>query len=244
MDNRKTFPKIISHQGLPVDGIKNTIPAFKAAVAAKTDMIEMDVHETCDGHFIIYHNNVFKRDTPPWGDLTYARILYLTGRDDRAPKLSDSLDAVGPVPVDLEIKSCRSAANLVRVLSVFRPAPGSVISSSNYDLLKRLHMAGIQLPLYLIVSLHHRETRWQNFRNAAFGLTAHFLPGFLSGVAVHYRLVYKAMVKTLQRKGAGVLVWTVDHPGQMKTFMLLGVDGIITNDLHRLQSVAAQYPFV
>ncbi|MFH1993797.1 MAG: glycerophosphodiester phosphodiesterase family protein [Pseudomonadota bacterium] len=244
MNYRKPFPKIISHQGLEVNGIKNTIPAFRAAVAAQTDMIEMDVHETRDGHFVIYHDNAFNRNAPPWGNLTYAQVLHLTGRDDRAPKLSDSLDAIGPVPVDLEIKSCRSTANLVRELSVVTPAPGSVISSSNYNLLKRLQETGVQLPLYLIVSLHHRETRWQNFRNVALGLTAHLLPRFLSGVAVHYRLVHKAMVAALQRRGTAVLVWTVDHPEQMKKFILLGVDGIITNELYRLRALAARYALI
>ena len=43
MDHHRPFPKLISHQGLRVNGIKNTIPAFLAAVAAKTDMIEMDI---------------------------------------------------------------------------------------------------------------------------------------------------------------------------------------------------------
>ena len=241
MDYRKPFPKIIAHQGLQVNGLKNTIAAFLAAVAAKTDMIEMDVHETRDGHFIIYHDNCFNLDAPPWGNLTYTQVLDLTGRDDRAPKLSDSLAAIGPVPVDLEIKSCRSALNFARELSVCPPAAGSIISSSNYNLLKQLHATGLQLPLYLIVSLLHRETRWQNFRNVALGLTAHLLPKFLSGVAVHHRLAHKATVAALQRKGTAVLVWTVDHPEQMQKFISLGVDGIITNDLHRLQALATRY---
>jgi len=240
MDHRKPFPKIISHQGLRVKGITNTIPAFKAAVAAKTDMIEMDVQETRDGHFIIHHDISLNRDAPPWGNLSYAQVLYRTGRDDRAPKFCDCLDAIGTVPVDLEIKSCRSVTNIVRELSAAALPPGSVLSSSNYDLLKRLHAAGTLLPLYLIVSLHHRQTRWQNFRNVAFCIAPHWLPKFLSGVAVHYRLAYKTMIKVLQSKGAGVFVWTVDSPEQMRKFILLGVDGIITNNLHRLQAFAKE----
>jgi glycerophosphoryl diester phosphodiesterase len=240
MDHHRPFPKFISHQGLRVNGIKNTIPAFQAAVAAKTDMIEMDIHETRDGHFIIYHDHCLNSDTPPWGNLTYAQVLARTRRDDRAPRLSDSIDAIGPVPVDLEIKSCRSVTNLVRALSALKLAPGSVLSSSNYELLKRLHATGAVLPLYLIVSLQHRETRRQNFRNVALCVVPQMLPNFLSGVAVHYRLAHKTMIRVLQSKGAGVLVWTVDSPEQMRKFILLGVDGIITNHLHRLQAIATE----
>ena len=113
MNYRKPFPKIISHQGLRVNGLTNTIPAFKAAAAAGADMIEMDLHETRDGNFIIYHDNRIDRQAPPWDSLTYSRVLDLTGGDERAPKLSAVLAAAGPLPIAIAASAAIVASSLL-----------------------------------------------------------------------------------------------------------------------------------
>ena len=52
------FPTIVAHRGLKgAQHIENTVPAFRAAIAAHADMIELDIHETKDGQLIVYHNN-------------------------------------------------------------------------------------------------------------------------------------------------------------------------------------------
>ena len=240
MNYRTSFPKIIAHQGLCVNGHKNTIPAFKAAVDAKIEMIELDVHETRDGHFIVYHDDALKPGMQPWSRLTYTQVQDLTGGDDRAPKLEDCLSAIGPVAVDIEIKHCRNVANLVRTLSALKPSPGSVVSSFNNSLLKQMHAGGIPLPLLLLVSLDRRQTLTQNLRNASICIVPYFLPKFLDGLAVHYTLSHKIMINVLQRKEATMFVWTVDDPKKMRKFISLGVDGIITNDPQRLQALKTE----
>jgi len=79
VDRIDHFPKIISHRGVCRRQIENTIPAFKAAKDAKVDMIEMDVHETGDGRFIVVHDGRLDPDTPPWRNLTYPQVRAVTG---------------------------------------------------------------------------------------------------------------------------------------------------------------------
>lgn len=231
------LPKIISHRGLGYRHIENTIPAIKAAVDAKVEMIEIDVYETRDGRFIVYHDDRLEPGTPPWPHLTYAQVRSLTANDDRAPLLSHCIEVSGSIPVDIEIKHCTQIDNLLETLGMSSPVKGSVISSSDYNLLFELHKRGVDFPLILIVSISKRQTIRQNFQNAVLCIVPDLLPKYLGGVGIHHRLVSKTFVNRLKRKGAKVFVWTVDDRDDMEKFVSWSVNGIITNYPHRLQDI-------
>jgi len=235
------FPKIISHRGLSNRYIENTIPAIKAAVDANVEMIEIDVHETRDGRFIVYHDDCLNPATPPWRNLTYAQVRSLTAHDARAPLLSDCLEASCPIPVDIEIKHFIRIDNFLKTVGASSLVRGSVVSGSDYNLLLALHKRGLQLPLILIVSISKAQTVRQNFQNAVLCLLPGLLPKFLGGVAIHHRLVRKSLVDRLQREGAIVFVWTVDHRDDMEKFVAWRVDGVITNYPHRLQDIKRRW---
>lgn len=237
MDNTKRFPKIIAHRGLCSQHLENTIPAFKAAIDAKVEMIELDVHETRDGQLIVFHDNALNPHTPPWGNLTHAQVQDITSHDDCPPILFDCLKTIGFTPVDIEIKSYVNIANLVKELEASSPPPGSVISSVDLHLLKRLHATGVKLPLLLIVSISMQRTMAQNFRNASFCIAPQLLPKFLDGVAVNHQLAHKPFIKGLQRNGRTVFVWTVDEQTTMEKFISWEVDGIVTNYPERIQDL-------
>lgn len=235
------FPKIISHRGLSNRYIENTIPAIKAAVDANVEMIEMDVHETRDGRFIVYHDDRLNPATPPWRNLTYDQVQSLTAYDDRAPLLSDCLEATRSIPVDIELKHCMRIENLLETLEAASLEKGSVISGSDYNLLRELDKKDVQFPLILIVSFSKRQTVRQNFQNAVLCIAPGLLPKFLDGVAIHHRLVRKTFVNRLQGEGSNVFVWTVDDREDMEKFVTWRVDGVITNYPHRLQDIKRRW---
>lgn len=237
MNGSNHFPKIISHRGFNDGYIENTIPAFKAAVDAEVEMIEMDAHETRDGYFIVYHDDCLTPDTPPWNSLTYSQVQSLTSHDDRAPLLSDCLEATRSIPLDIELKHCTRIDNFLQTLKVSSLLEGSIISSSDYSLLLQLHKRGFQLPLFLIVSISKHQTIKQNLQNAMLCISPGFLPGFLDGVAVHYPIVRKTFIQNIQQRGSKVFVWTVDDRKNMEKYVSWGVDGIISNYPHRLQDI-------
>jgi glycerophosphoryl diester phosphodiesterase len=238
------FPKIISHRGFSHQHVENTIPAFKAAIDAHIEMIEIDVHETLDGCFIVYHDDRLNQNSPPWNHLTYSQIRSLTSHDDRAPLLSDCLEAIGSIPVDIEIKRCTSFDNLLETLEASSLTEGSFISSSNDKLLLQLHKRGVQLPLILIVSISKQQTLKQNFQNAILCILPGFLPGFIDGVAVHYPIARKTFIQRVQRGGLKVFVWTVDDPENMEKYVSRRVDGIISNCPKRLQDIKCQWSHI
>ena len=61
---KKGLCKAIAHRGSRVEGFpENTLAAFKAAVNAKADVIELDVWLSKDGKVIVFHDNTFHRMT-------------------------------------------------------------------------------------------------------------------------------------------------------------------------------------
>jgi len=212
-----------------------------AAVAEKAEMIEMDVHETRDGRFIVHHDNTLDPDAPPFRELTYGQIQHLTEEDDRCPLLSDCLKAIGSMPVDLEIKSCINVTRLSRELLKSTP-PGSFVSSFDLSLLKHLHREKFRLPMIFLINLSIRQRLKHNVRNALFSVFPQLLPDFLDGVALDHRIARNASIRAYKRYGSKVYVWTVNTRKDMEKFTSSGVDGIITDRPDRLRELLYPNP--
>ena len=223
------MPRIISHGGFTARHRENTIAAFLAAVEARVSMIEMDVHQTSDGDFVVHHDLRLSEDSPAWSDLTSASILEMMKTDPRAPSLSSCLDTIGAVPVNLDVKSYRCCSYIVQYLRSHPLPAGSILSSFDYRLLIQLHKIRFDLPLFLNTSISPRRSTLHNIRSATFCPLPQLVPSFLRGLSVNDRLVSHRLVRSLHRRGLLIYVWTVDDLVRMKRLVQWDVDGVITN---------------
>lgn len=236
-DLQKHAPKIIAHRGFCKRHIENTIPALRAAAAEGAEMVEMDVHETRDGRFIVHHDSALNHHTPPFRYLTYEQIQKLTENDDRCPLLSDCLTAIGSMPADLEIKRCENVNNLFGELEKSPPPPGSVVSSFDLPLLGNLYAEGINLPILLLITISIRQALWRNVRSAVFCVIPKLLPEFLYGVALDHCIAHKRLIGRFKGNGSRVFVWTVNEPEEIEKIISMGVDGIITDCPDRMRKL-------
>ncbi len=55
--------KLYAHRGAAAERPENTMPAFERALEIGVDALEMDVHLTRDGHFIVSHDETGARMT-------------------------------------------------------------------------------------------------------------------------------------------------------------------------------------
>jgi glycerophosphoryl diester phosphodiesterase len=70
----------IAHQGGEIEAPSNTLFAFKTAVAKGSEMLELDVHATSDGHLVVLHDATVDRTTDGTGsidEMTLAEIKEL-----------------------------------------------------------------------------------------------------------------------------------------------------------------------
>lgn len=223
-----------------IEGLENTLAAFRHAVALGYDHLETDVHVTSDGVLLAFHDTVLDRVTDREGaiaDLTFEEVrrALVAGRE-QVPTLAELFDAFPDVSFNIDIKADaaaralaefveeRTAQNRVLVgsfslrrLSEFRRlAPGVATSASPPE-----------VALFKLLPAN----RLTSSKPAAFQV-----PRRRGRVT----LVDRDFVDKAHRVGKQVHVWTVDDPDEMRELLDLGVDGLFTDRTDLLKDVLVE----
>ena len=83
----------MAHQGGENEAPSNTFYAYERALRLGTDMLEVDIHTTADGHVVVMHDGTVDRTTDGSGsvyDMTLAEIRKLDAAHDFVPGLGTS----------------------------------------------------------------------------------------------------------------------------------------------------------
>ncbi len=109
--------RLYGHRGASAHLPENTLPAFERALADGANALEIDIHRTSDGHFVVAHD-------PDGGRLAgvheqiCAHCLDTSGRWDVSttdardldhhcvPTLEEVLEAFPDVPLSIDHKPC------------------------------------------------------------------------------------------------------------------------------------------
>lgn len=236
---------LLGHRGAAAEAPANTVAAFRRAMLAAADGVELDVHLTRDGQVVVIHDETVTSVTGAPGrvrDLTLAEIQALDAGSyfapgfagERIPTLAQALDAVGPnAVVNIELKGTSAAPDglereVVRIVRACDMADRVIVSSFNPLRLIRLRALDPRLPRGMLYS-----------RDAPlFVRRLWFLPlVHPDALHPHFSLVDRAYMKRARRWGVRVNVWTVDDPAVAEHLVHLGVDGIITNDPAGLRGI-------
>lgn len=230
MSTRKA-PLIIAHRGSSAVAPENTMAAFTKAIEMGSDMIELDVQRSKDGHIVVIHDHTLKRTTNGTGlvrDHTLAELQELDAGSwfgeefagEPIPTLREVLEAIrGKCAVNIEIKNLPYPdpgveQELVDLLAdVEFPLDDVVVSCFDHFCLATLEKIEPKIPTAVLfshypASLAGLDTKilhpsWQVMR-----------PDFVNWVRESNRLVN---------------VWTVDNPERWEKLINDGVNGLITN---------------
>ena len=116
---------VAAHRGDSYNYYENTMTAFKNAVLAGCDMIETDVHLSCDGHLVLIHDDTVDRTTNGSGrvdKMTLAELKALNAGDsavrEEIPTLEELLSFAKEknITLNIEIKEYWSVENESRVI--------------------------------------------------------------------------------------------------------------------------------
>jgi glycerophosphoryl diester phosphodiesterase len=228
MSALRAFPAIVAHRGFWMQYPENTVPAFMEAMRIGADMVELDVHETKDGEFIVFHDAAYSLTTPRWTRLTYMQIRDLVG-DIMAPRLVDCVAVIPGMPINISVKRIKHPSQLAKLLNSIHFPKGTFISSPQYFDLRALHRLKTKLPLFLILSWPPQASAKLYVQIASGMRILRFLPTFLSGVSIHHRLISRRLIELLHERNLKVHTWTVNNPKKMQKLIEHGIDGIITN---------------
>lgn len=227
-------PLVIAHRGASADAPENTLAAFALARAQGADGVELDVLRCGSGEVVVFHDDDLQRlggrpglvrDTP----LAQLREIDLGG-SERIPLLDDVLEALGPLLVNVELKSAPDwPARLVdgalpaAVAAILRRhAVGARALVSSFDplLLLRFRRRAREFATGLLFA-----------QDQARPLRQAWTAPLVRPAALHpeARLVDAAALRRWHDRGLAVNVWTVDDPAELRLLAALGADGIITN---------------
>ena len=215
----KRRPLIIAHRGFSGKYPENTLTAIRAAVALGVDMVEIDVHETCDGEMVVFHDYRLDRICGVRGRVRDVTLAKLQRLNPAVPALADVLRVChGRARVLVEIKRAdpRNVAALITKCHMEREV---VVFSLSIPRMKTFADAASRVARFGLIAYR--------FRSSLFALRSSV---GVQGLGLNCQLLASpAVVDRLHRAGWKVFVWTVNRAADMRRFANWGVDGIITN---------------
>ena len=246
-------PHIIAHRGASGLAPENTLAAFAKAIEIGVDRIEMDLRQTIDGEVVVLHDKTINRTTNGWGSVRKLSLKkckrYSAGSwfhhsfsDERIPTFREVLEFVnGRAKLLLEIKDGSPyhhgiEKNIIDLVNEFDAHEWCIVQSFNDRVLKNFR----ELP-----DLHSNIQKLF----AAFIPVAPFYGGsrfsykrvrrydFADEININYKYVNPRVVRKMHQMGKKVNVWTVNQPENLKKYMEMGVDGIITDFPDRLKGL-------
>jgi glycerophosphoryl diester phosphodiesterase len=225
-----------------IEGLENSLVAFKHAVDLGYSYLETDVHATRDGELFAFHDTALDRVTEHRGavaDLTSADVSRaLIGGREQIPTMESLLEEFPEVRFNIDLKSdaavvplaelVRSTAAQDRIcvgsfsrrrITEFRRLVGRRVATSAAP----VEAAAFRLlPAARLVDLAVRR-----------GAAALQLPHHRKGLVV----VTRGLIRRAHALGLHVHVWTIDEPDQMHELLDLGVDGLMTDRTDLLREV-------
>jgi len=233
--------KIYGHRGSKGNYPENSMLAFKKAIEAGVDGMELDIHMTKDGEIVVIHDTTLDRTTTGTGyikDYTLAEIRnFSIGKkftefkhyepswdNEVVPTLTDALELCKEydLEVNIELKSHEV------VYPDIEAAMLKVVREVGYDTEKVIYSA-FHLPTILRIKALDSETKIAWLLENFIPLPTDYIETFdLEALHMDKNIVLK-MPEYWQQVADKLRVWTVNDEEQMKKLLEMGIEAIITD---------------
>jgi glycerophosphoryl diester phosphodiesterase len=221
---------VIAHRGASRAAPENTLSAMKKAIEFGADYAECDVFQTKDGEIVLFHDEEMERTTGKEGmiwDYTLAELKGLEVgswfkeefRGEPIPTLREVIKLVkGKIKLNIEVKISGNDPNIVqKVVDIIRSENFSqecMVTSFEKPVIEKVKEIAPEVITGFIFDEEHPPDIFK---------------GNWEYVCSKRNIVDEAFVQKAKQKGKRLNVWTVNYPAEMKKFIDLGVDGIITD---------------
>lgn len=244
-----TRPLVIGHRGYPTVAPENTLAAFRHALQAGADLVELDYHHSRDGVPVVIHDSTLDRTTDAparWS----GRDLRVDARDaadlltlsaganfqpafpaEKVPSLVQALDFIQKQGVTLIERKAGNPEALAEILRSRALVNQLVVQAFDWDFLRSFHQL---LPDQVIGALGPPSSRdGRKLTDPEKALSASWLREIQqlgAQLAVWNRQVDASAVKEAHRLGLKVWVYTINDHETAASLLAMGVDGIITDN--------------
>lgn len=225
-----------------IEGLENTLAAFRHAADLGYDYLETDVHLTADGVLLAFHDEVLDRVSDQRGavrELTLAEVrrARIGGREE-IPTLVDLLDAFPGARFNIDIKSDDAVAPLAALVRERDLWDRVLIGSFSRRRIRRfraLTEGRVPTAADPFEVLAYRLSPTAGIAKALVG--ARFAAFQVPHRRGRLTVVTPGLVRRAHAAGLQVHVWTIDDPGEMTELLDRGVDGLFTDRTDLLKDV-------
>ena len=218
--------KIIAHRGASGYAPENTLKAFGKALDLGASWIELDVYRI-ENELLVFHDERLERTTNGGGYLWDHPLGYLRGLDagegEKIPFLEEVMELVGEKAcINIELKGPFTAGKVGRMIEALveggtRDYHHFLVSSFNHHLLREMQTRFPRIPrgaLVCGIPLDYCEFAEQ-LGASAVNLSLDFIDADI--------------VADAHSRGMEVLVYTANHPEDIRRMARLGVDGVFSD---------------
>lgn len=228
-------PILISHRGVDrQNGVQNTIASLEKTAKLKPDYVEIDIQETKDGQFVLFHDPSLKQlggINQPIQKLTLAELQQVTLKENgyEAPiaTADDYFAKAVALKQSLLIEIKTSKFDSPDLTTRFLEKYGQLIQEQHFILQSLTYQTVLDL-----------KSALPNVK------TGYILPFNIIGppimpvdfFSMEYSTLNQNFVNSAHRDGKQVYAWTVNEGEEAARMMFYGTDGLITDDLESVRA--------
>lgn len=219
--------KIIAHRGDTMNAVENTVEAIESAAHAGADYSEIDIQETKDEKFVVFHDLTLRRlagSSKRVADMTLKELQQIEVHSgtysSKIATLEEIIATAKKNKIDLLIEVKLHGAesgdmvnNLIALLKKEQVTDKYLVQSLNQPIMEKIEKTDPTLKTGIILAL--------NIGNLP-KTSADFI--VLEDFSINKRLLTQA-----KRNEKMVFVWTVNKEKLMQMYLRKNIDGIITN---------------
>lgn len=219
--------KIIAHRGDTVNAVENTVEAIESAAKAGADYSEIDIQETKDHQFVVFHDMTLRRlagSSKRVADMTLQELqqtkITSGAYSSHIASFDEIINAAKKNKIDLlvEVKlhggeSSDMVERFITLLKKEKVADKYLVQSLNQPVIEKIEYADPSLETGIILAL--------NIGNLP-KTSADFI--VLEDFSINKRILTQA-----KQNNKKVFVWTVNKEKLMQMYLRKNIDGIITN---------------
>jgi len=229
--------KIIAHRGYIAGNVENTISGLVSAANAGADLIEIDIQQTVDGEFVVFHDRTLRRLAGKNGviaNMTLSELKSLTihqnGYSDKIASLEDCIEIAKALDVALliELKVHGQETEdvlpkLVEKLRQYKVLDSYYVQSADVQKMAQLKKLVPNLRVGIVYALNIGPME----ENVDF-------------IALEESWVTEQLIEELKQHPTDLFVWTLNDDRSLQTFIEKNVSGVITDHPDVARELRAQ----
>ncbi|MGE7688448.1 glycerophosphoryl diester phosphodiesterase membrane domain-containing protein [Lysinibacillus sp. NPDC097214] len=218
--------KIIAHRGYTKGNVENTISGLVSAASSGADLIEIDIQQTVDGQFVVFHDQTLRRLTGKNGviaNMTLGELKTLTvhanGFNDKISSLDDFIEIAKALNVSLliELKVHGKEKEdvlpkLVKKLKAYKVLDKYYVQSSDPQMMSQLKKLAPNLRVGIVYALNIGP-----------------MDETVDFISLEEAWVTDQLISEMRQQKIDLFVWTLNNNQSIHEFIRKNVNGVITD---------------